>query len=213
MQKKLKKKYGIYAIVNIINGKKIYGDAQDIYKRWSNYKSELQDGTYGNWKLQADVDIYGIDAFEFEIVEHCKKKADLLKREQYYLDLYWDSGILYNLNRIHKITKKLRRGREAANHKKKMSKVFSGENNPRYAGLLTDDKVAELKILLKYSNLKVKQLYELFKDVLNYNMVSRIKTGDRRKDVTIDHFNEKEINNILVKYGCIETGTSFFIAN
>ncbi len=209
----MKKNYGVYAIVNSINGKMIIGDAQDIDKRWSNYLSELKKGTYGNWKLQEDVNTYGIEAFEFVVLDRCKKKADLLAREKYWIDLYWDTGVLYNINRVNKTTKKLRRGKEAKNHKQKMSKVFSGMKNPRYKGLLPDEDVKEIKVLLKYSNLSNKEIHKFFKDKTRYDMISRIKTGDRRKDVTIDDLTEKDINAILAKHGCIQNGTSFFIAN
>lgn len=46
----------------------------------------LKNGYHKNWKLLMHCKIYGIDDFEFKLVE--KVQGDLLEREQYYIDTF-----------------------------------------------------------------------------------------------------------------------------
>lgn len=79
---------GIYAIVHIESNRYYVGSAVDIYKRWSEHKSELLKNYHDNQRLQNFWNKYGKDAFEFKILEVVAKLADLLIREQYWIDYY-----------------------------------------------------------------------------------------------------------------------------
>jgi group I intron endonuclease len=192
-----KKRIGLYEIVNLVNNMRIIGSAQDIDKRWSNYKTELSNGTYINRHLQDAISEYGAENFEFRVLEIVSRKRDLLAREKYWLDKFWDSGKLYNSYRIHKVEKKLRRGREAANHKAKMSKVQSGVKNPMHKGKLLTKDVINIKLLIR-QGLSNKEIHTLYKDKTSYNMVSRIRTGDRYASVNIEDYPGVSLDEIVV---------------
>jgi group I intron endonuclease len=100
-------KTGIYEIINKVNGKKYIGSAaQDenefrartgFYVRWYLHISNLQDeGVIHHCRhLQNSWNFHGHENFEFRILEFCEPD-NCIEREQYYLDLYWYSGTLYN---------------------------------------------------------------------------------------------------------------------
>jgi len=77
---------GIYRILNKVNGKCYYGSSQNIKKRWSRHRRELNNKTHINIVLQRAWDKYGEENFIFELVKTCKKNI-LLEIEQKYLDL------------------------------------------------------------------------------------------------------------------------------
>lgn len=101
---------GVYEIVNKINGKKYIGSAAQydneikaklgFYVRWYLHLTHLQgEGSKHHCSyLQKAWTKYGHENFEFRIIEYCDSNF-CLEREQYYLDLYWDTGNLYNLCR------------------------------------------------------------------------------------------------------------------
>lgn len=92
---------GIYQIINLINSKKYVGSAVNFRKRFLEHKNHLIKKTHHNYHLQKSWDKYGSQNFKFEILEYVNKN-DLLKREQYYINLYKscnsDNG--YNINPI-----------------------------------------------------------------------------------------------------------------
>lgn len=142
----MSKLIGVYSIKNMVNGKMIIGSARDISKRWSNYMSKLNNSVFSNDLLQDEWIAYGESQFEFEILELVDNVEDLFPKEKEWLDRYWESGILYNKNRIRNTVKKIRDPIEAAEHKKFMSEKFSGTLNPNCK--LTEDDVETIKSML-----------------------------------------------------------------
>lgn len=59
---------GIYYIENIVNHKKYFGLSKNIEKRFLGHYNQLQKGKH-NKSLQEDFDKYGIDNFNFYIIE------------------------------------------------------------------------------------------------------------------------------------------------
>ena len=93
----MKYKGWIYCIRNKINNKKYIGQtAWNINKRISKHKGQLINNKHYNKNLQEDFNKYGIDNFEFFILDEFifsdKKllKKVLLDMEKFYIDL-WDT--------------------------------------------------------------------------------------------------------------------------
>ncbi|MDR0676617.1 MAG: GIY-YIG nuclease family protein [Elusimicrobiota bacterium] len=134
-------KTGIYKITNKINKKCYIGQSIDIEKRWQREKT-------GNCNkfLKDDFVKYGIDNFDFEILEECKFE-DLNKREKFYIQKFNSKETGYNLTSggeyshfgqvLDEKVKRLIsiRTKEAlANEdtKRKMSDSHKGEKNANY---------------------------------------------------------------------------------
>jgi group I intron endonuclease len=59
----------------------------------------LKNGKHPNQHLQHAYNLYGVDAFVFEILEECDDGI-VIEREQFWIDSLWDSQTLYNVARI-----------------------------------------------------------------------------------------------------------------
>jgi hypothetical protein len=79
-----KKIQGIYVIRNIINDNCYVGQSVDIIRRWCNHKS-LPNKSY-DYPLYRAFRKYGIDNFEFKVLEYVDNTDDLTNREQFWYD-------------------------------------------------------------------------------------------------------------------------------
>lgn len=89
---------GIYCIINTFNNKRYIGQAVDIQKRWHQHRTNKG----SNILLQHAFKKYGIENFEFIVLEYVPKDKELLTQaEQKWLDFFIEQGKwdrLYNLN-------------------------------------------------------------------------------------------------------------------
>ena len=76
---------GIYQIKNITNNRRYVGSSNDVYHRFGQHKTALQNRKHFNSHLQHAWDKYGEDNFVFQFLLLCSEK-DLLKYEQAYLE-------------------------------------------------------------------------------------------------------------------------------
>lgn len=94
-------KSGVYVITNIVNGKIYIGSSVNIKKRWTQHKYKLNKGAHANKYLQRAWNKYGVDKFEFIILNLIDKpnKNVLIQQEQKYLDIYkpYNKEIGYNI--------------------------------------------------------------------------------------------------------------------
>jgi group I intron endonuclease len=74
---------GVYIITNMLNMHQYIGSAVNISHRFYDHRK----GRNSNLHLQRAIKKYGIENFEFDVLEECKPKDNLVT-EQYYLDLY-----------------------------------------------------------------------------------------------------------------------------
>jgi group I intron endonuclease len=79
---------GIYGLVNTIDRKIYVGSAIDLEQRRRNHFSELNRNVHYNVYLQRAVNKYGIENFEFKVLELVEEKTKLIEREQYWMDCY-----------------------------------------------------------------------------------------------------------------------------
>lgn len=84
---------GIYLIRNTINQKNYVGQSKHILRRWTEHKYDSKDIDY---PLYAAFRKYGINNFEFSILEECSIE-ELPFKEEYYIDKY-NSYIPYGYN-------------------------------------------------------------------------------------------------------------------
>lgn len=78
---------GIYKITNTENGKVYVGQSVDIAKRFKEHKKLLRKNAHINYRLQDDWNVYGEDAFSFDVVEKCRS-AHLNEIEKHLIEEY-----------------------------------------------------------------------------------------------------------------------------
>ena len=78
----------IYAIRNIVNGKRYIGSTANLSGRKKKHLADLRRQHHHSNILQYAYNKYGELSFTFEIVEAVQNLEQLLLREQFYLDLY-----------------------------------------------------------------------------------------------------------------------------
>ena len=88
---------GIYKIINCINNKVYIGQSIDIEKRFKRHKSNIL--LKFKHPLYYSLKKYGIDNFEFIIIEKVISIKDLDSKEQYWMDFYnsYNPEFGYNL--------------------------------------------------------------------------------------------------------------------
>ena len=84
---------GIYKVTCLQENKVYIGSSNNIKRRWAEHKKELRGSRHRNQFLQLDWDCYGDESFIFEVIE---ETDDIIRREQYWLDLHKDC--CYNIS-------------------------------------------------------------------------------------------------------------------
>ena len=105
---------GVYGIVNKLNNKIYIGESNNIQERWENHKNDLINNNHHSYKLQNDWNEYGIDNFDFKILEtintigltNYKIQMELILLEFKYIKKYNSIVNGYNIeNTVLKILK------------------------------------------------------------------------------------------------------------
>ncbi len=163
---------GIYKITSLSTGRFYIGSSCRIKSRMKAHYRELMRGTHQNRFLQRCFDKHGSSNFKFEIIEE-RKKEDLLKFEQKYLDLYfkenpddiynivklvWDNinncpinyGIAskerYNTEEVSKKRSDAsKRMWQNKSHQEYMSRIQTGSGNPFYGKKHSDESRIKIK--------------------------------------------------------------------
>jgi len=87
----------IYAIVNNVTRDMYVGSAVAVNRRWAAHMCNLRKGKHHCEHLQNAFRKYGAEAFDWEIVQFVEEKADLISREQFWIDFFKPS---YNKRKI-----------------------------------------------------------------------------------------------------------------
>lgn len=78
---------GIYRITQEDTGRVYVGSSIDIQNRWKQHINQLRQRTHVNKKMQVDANEYGIESFQFDILELVETDNILLdKRERFWQD-------------------------------------------------------------------------------------------------------------------------------
>ena len=164
---------GIYKIQNKVNGKIYIGQSKDIEKRWNGHRkmSYYRSSSQGTYPLYEDMDKYGIDQFDFAIIESSEEwtKEELTKREAHWVH-YYDS-INTGYNQVDPL------------------KWMPKDN--KWSKLSQDD-IDEIIRLLSYSKYTQTQIAKMFH--ITDSIVSNINTGETHHKENINYpirFNKK----------------------
>jgi len=192
---------GIYAIKNKINDKMYIGQSICIEKRFIRHKCNLKNKKHKNIHLQNSYNKYGIENFEYIIIEECEEK-DLSKKEQKWIN---STKEIYN-SQLHVIDKHGLKNpfygkKHSDESKEKMStwkkKHYVGKNNPNYGKKNSKDTLIKMsegrsKKLKKKDVLEIvsllkegvmhKEIADIFK--VNRTVITRISNGSRWTNVT-----------------------------
>jgi group I intron endonuclease len=76
----------VYAITHLASGRVYVGSASNISVRWKNHLITLRNKTHRNRFLQRAWNKYGESAFQWLIIEPASNAADLIAREQNWID-------------------------------------------------------------------------------------------------------------------------------
>jgi group I intron endonuclease len=140
----------VYSIVHIVSGKPYIGSAIDADKRFSEHKFDLIHNHHDNLRLQNAWNKYGSDAFEFKILEEVLDPANLLEREQYWMDKLrsYDRAKGFNIRKKAESNFGLKHTPET---RKKMSENGKGkhnnfgENNPFFGKTHDQETIAKMR--------------------------------------------------------------------
>lgn len=95
---------GVYKITNIVNGKIYIGSSKNIAMRWQSHIFDLSHNTHHNKELLKDFTKYGIENFNFSIIEIIVDVDKLLECEQMYIDKFNSIKNGYNSSNAKKQT-------------------------------------------------------------------------------------------------------------
>lgn len=85
---------GVYLIKNKLTEESYIGQSRNIENRFNNHKQNFKKKKYA---LYSDMRFYGLDAFDFSVIETCSI-SELDEREMYWIKKYQDDGYhLYNI--------------------------------------------------------------------------------------------------------------------
>lgn len=78
---------GIYSITCTANGKVYIGSTVGFKRRWYEHRNDLKRGKHCSPYLQNAYNKYGVESFDFQVVEYIKYADELLETEQRWI--YW----------------------------------------------------------------------------------------------------------------------------
>lgn len=107
----------VYKIICLYNNKIYIGQTLDYIDRINHHKNKLKRNCDDNPYLQNDYNKYGLNNFEFKIIEECLPN-NLLERETYWINYYGgkDSDSLYNIQDLYGFNKHYCMNKQGSNN-------------------------------------------------------------------------------------------------
>ena len=106
----------VYKITNTVTGDFYIGSSNDVKRRWANHKCPSSWKRFPNNQLYKDMQEYGVDKFEFQVIEEVEE-GSLKEREQYFIETLKPTYNNYNANGLD-----VERRKETQNRYKKSDK-------------------------------------------------------------------------------------------
>lgn len=119
---------GIYIITNKVNCKNYIGLSRCIEYRFEEHKK----GIRSNKHLQNSMKKYGIENFEFKVLEECNDLNILGERERYWISVYKSNDPRYGYNKTDGGEDSFRFNEEMHRHLSEHHADVNGEKNPAY---------------------------------------------------------------------------------
>lgn len=161
---------GIYKITNIINGKSYIGLSTHVEDRWEYHQNPYNWNREKNKLFYQAIKKYGIDNFQFEVLEECSAD-ELSEKEKFYVEKYDTYYNGYNMTT----------GGED----------YHGDSHPGHK--LTKKDVEDIRI--RYDNLeRKKEVYELYKDRIGESGFNKIWKGENWNDVMMNVYTPENKN-------------------
>lgn len=208
----LKNNTGIYSISNRINGKRYIGSTYcNFYDRFCAHRSTLNRTCHSSILLQRAWDKYGVDTFEFEVIEICSVHLD--ERELFYINLYQSHDPKFGYN-ISKETNNARLGHQQSEEsRKKISQKLKGIKRSE----VTKSKMSSAKSGTKSASFGKKQSLELIERRIKNNRIP-IKREDGKeylsiKDAAVDLNCLQQAVSQSLRKGYKAKGYRFFYVN
>ncbi len=165
---------GIYKITNKINGNAYIGLSVDIKTRWRKHKSNYLNPDYKEYNktLYRAFRKYGIENFQFEILEECLEN-ELSNKEIYWISYYDTYANGYNETPGGEII------------------CVGGEAHPNHK--LTEQ---DIKIIRNYYKNKArkKDIYSLYKDRIGESGFHKIWNGETWNKIMMEVYTEENKN-------------------
>lgn len=89
--------FGVYRILNLLNGKMYIGSSIRLTERLMEHRRELHAGTHFNKHLQASWKKYGEQSFSLEVILNCNYDATVFFEQQILDDIVATGTHVYNI--------------------------------------------------------------------------------------------------------------------
>ncbi|WP_342759427.1 GIY-YIG nuclease family protein [Kineothrix sedimenti] len=205
-QQKYKDNYGIYGIVNKVNGKIYVGQTGERFqRRYWHHRWKLRDNSHDNSHLQRAFNKYGENNFEYIVLEIVTDINLLDDLEIKYINQYKQKGKNYNMlsggggrrglsmsehakriigdkNRQHMLGTK-----HTEETKQKMSEIRKGRHINRSTDILDTDTVSQIKTLL----ISGKTASQVSKELnVKYKLINNLISNNTWSTVVVDGWEE-----------------------
>ena len=205
-QQKYKDNYGIYGIVNKVNGKIYIGQTGERFqRRYWHHQWKLRDNSHDNSHLQRAFNKYGENNFEYIVLEIVTDINLLDDLEIKYINQYKQKGKNYNIlsggggrrglsmsehakriigdkNRQHMLGTK-----RTEETKQKMSEIRKGRHINRSTDILDTDTVSQIKTLL----ISGKTASQVSKELnVKYKLINNLISNNTWSTVVVDGWEE-----------------------
>lgn len=200
---------GVYKIVNRKDGKFYIGSSVNIEKRLNSHRKALIEGNHNNKYLQNAWNKYGIDSFDFIVIEEVKDIYELRNRETYYLQTTncTDHNIGYNLLNNANIGLGVIASKEV---RKKISDACSGSKNGNYGRKHTEEELIRIRNNRwgvdykckpkKCMSRKTPEELALSRQRMSELMKGRIVSQETREKLRLSRLGKKASSELRQKY-------------